>query len=287
MSEMNRQSTGPMNRRTTVVNRVNPHLQAQKRKSYTDNFGRRLLKCQAWKVEHLEHSQNFVHSTMAKNRILSSFTLAYAEFELFCPACDIYFACYDDYQDHVIFQSYIAPYEAIIRHYSNDSKIIRSQKAADKIPSSMTAKSSVKNKQRISLDQNMNRSTPQQPEANPIEYKFAGERKIYSEEYELQKLRDTKKKCVKLMKRMEKQAVDMDKIRHRRMTMVLNKRLLENVTIPARSSGVKMQNVNEMARQWTSMIDKKPDVFSSVKVPKRTTALAPIKSHKKAVFLQE
>jgi hypothetical protein len=47
----------------------------------------------------------------------------------------------------------------------------------------------------------------------------------FSSEYELQKLRDTKKKCVKLMKRMEKQAVDMDKIRHRRMTMVLNKRV--------------------------------------------------------------
>ena len=98
-----------MNRRTTVVNKVNPYLQ-QRRRSQLGNPDSSMGKCQPWRSEILGLDLKVsvsIDPVTKKKRQRTCHPFAHVKYQIFCPACDIYFLSYDDYQNHVIIQDRI------------------------------------------------------------------------------------------------------------------------------------------------------------------------------------
>jgi len=122
-STTNRQTVlGVDNRRTTVINKVNPYLQQKRRSQLADTFSRR-GRCQAWRVELLSLEKK-MYSSLGKFsnecRKKPNYCFTHEEYQIFCPACDVYFININDYRNHVIIQNYILPYKTIIAEYNSE-----------------------------------------------------------------------------------------------------------------------------------------------------------------------
>jgi len=69
---------------------------------------KRTAKCQAWKIPAPKIHQN----NLPKR---PNFVYDYTNFEFFCPACNITFRCFEEYQSHVILKEQERPYRDEIR----------------------------------------------------------------------------------------------------------------------------------------------------------------------------
>jgi len=133
LPEITRRSlrNGP-GRRTTVVNKVNPVKAAQRRVSNGEILDRRPWgRCQLWKTEHmilkpLEYIS--VSRQTGDKTVKKSYPYSHVQYDFFCPNCDLYFRNYDDYQTHLLYQTFMQPYKKIVADFDDEiSKIQRQE----------------------------------------------------------------------------------------------------------------------------------------------------------------
>jgi len=209
VTQLGRQS----NRRTTVLNKVNPYLQAQRRKSNFEALSSRPWgRCQAWKIEHLgikpkEYQTAIKYSKEKCHR--TSFALTHASYQTFCPSCDLCFMSYEDYQNHLIIQSFMRPYKQTIEEHSRD-------------------KSDWAEKNRLGSSRRDLHTNKQ--------YELCGEMRAYNEEAMLEELKKQRSKAIKLRRKTRLQPIRMSKrALMRRMTLRQSTTEFDN-TIPNRHS---------------------------------------------------
>lgn len=210
VTQLGRQS----GRRTTVLNKVNPYLQAQRRKSNLESLSSRPWgRCQAWKIEHLgikpKEYQTAIKFTKEKCH-RTSFALIHKSYQTFCPSCDLCFMSYEDYQNHLIIQSFMRPYKQTIEEHSRDK--------------SDWAEKNRLGSSRRDLDTHK-------------QYELCGEMRAYDEEAMLEELKKQRAKAIKLRRKTRLQPIRMSKRAFmRRMTSQFQSTSEFENTMPNRHS---------------------------------------------------
>lgn len=78
------------------------------RSNGTNSQAKKIVRCQAWKIPSPKLAVRHVHDRMICNR-------SYLDFEYFCPACNMTFRNFCEYQSHLILKEQQRPYQDEIR----------------------------------------------------------------------------------------------------------------------------------------------------------------------------
>jgi len=131
LPDVTRRSIRGPGRRTTVVNKVNPVKAAQRRQSNGEILDKRPWgRCQLWKTEHMIVKPLEYMAVSRKNgnkTLKKSFPHSHDQYDYFCPNCDIYFLNYDDYQTHLLYQTFMQPYKRIVNDFDDQISAIQRQ----------------------------------------------------------------------------------------------------------------------------------------------------------------
>lgn len=215
-------------RRTTVINKVNPYLQQKRRSQMVETCARRAGRCQPWRVERLSLEKR-IYSAMSKfteePRFKASYSYTHEQYEIFCPACDVYFHNFNDYQNHEIIQSIILPYKTLIAEYNAEME--RNAEKSDKVE---TAGSGMRSKSRKS-----------QQKLFPVEpYLLSPIKRFYNEEAMWEQLKVQRSRAAKIRKKakLEKTLRMSKRNMLRRATIKISQEnhLMARSSLPSRKS---------------------------------------------------
>jgi len=78
----------------------------------TASATKRIVRCQAWKIPVPKPAVRTFHN---KGKVRRSYSHDYTDFEYFCPACNVTFRCFEEYQCHIIIKEQQRPYQEEIR----------------------------------------------------------------------------------------------------------------------------------------------------------------------------
>jgi len=211
------------NRRTTVINKVNPYLQARRRSNLEGYFASRSWgRCQAWKTEKLEFYPQVYRTTgkyTKEQHLKQSYPLTHNGYSYYCPSCDVYFRDYDEYQDHLIIQGFMMPYINIIEECSKappladrNESVMFGSKLLDSKDNKLDpqASGSTQRKQRKSL-----------VESNiPKTYTISETKRYYDAETMIKELKVKRAKALKMRRKLKLQPMRMSKRQNRRLTLI-------------------------------------------------------------------
>jgi len=83
------------------------------RMHHSANQTKRIVRCQAWKIPAPKLA---VYYTCAYGKqVKLNYSQDYSDFEYFCPACNITFRCFEEYQSHIILKEQQRPYQDEVR----------------------------------------------------------------------------------------------------------------------------------------------------------------------------
>jgi len=77
------------------------------------NQNKRIVRCQAWKIPAPKLA--VYHTCAYGKQVKLNYSHDYSDFEYFCPACNLTFRCFEEYQSHIILKEQQRPYQEEIR----------------------------------------------------------------------------------------------------------------------------------------------------------------------------